>query len=226
MIAMKRHNDPLSKTGKSAARVLVLDTQNTLAQLDAEISRVESLLEDLKRQRSDTAAQIRQYYSTLALHRELPSEILSTIFLECNEGDTVRIPYVLDSCARAGETWYISQVCRKWRSVALSTPLLWRCISVGAKIQFSVIEELMRRGGNSRITLKAYYDEFPPAFYNFVATNLSCFYELDLMGALPNMEPLLSWPAGNAESLGILKITMSSRITDFEKKLQGFITQL
>lgn len=50
--------------------------------------------------------------------RRLLPELLVHIFIYCTDGNT-SIP------------WNISQVCRKWRSIALSTPQLWRKIPPG-----------------------------------------------------------------------------------------------
>ncbi|KXN92705.1 hypothetical protein AN958_06983 [Leucoagaricus sp. SymC.cos] len=60
---------------------------------------------------------IRDHQTLLHWTRRLPSELLSDIFFWCTD-DNTSIP------------WNVSQVCHRWRKVALHIPRLWRKIPV------------------------------------------------------------------------------------------------
>lgn len=195
---MEKHNDPMSETGKAAARALIPEIKAIVAQIDAEMARVESALDDLRRQRNYISTQIRRCQSTFARHRDLPSEILSAIFLACNGGNPL---WLVCQFEPHTPPWNVSQVCRKWRSVALDTPDLWRHIFITPKNPVRSIAELISRGGNGRISMQV-RGQFPKAFWDFVIANLSNFWKLDITHNPFEMEPLLlSMPAGNAGAL-------------------------
>ncbi|KAF9050441.1 hypothetical protein BJ165DRAFT_1525663 [Panaeolus papilionaceus] len=63
---------------------------------------------------------IHQHESILSPIRALPTEILHHIFLYC-----VSYPVSLRNCKWRNKSYAVSQVCRRWRSVALATPKLW-----------------------------------------------------------------------------------------------------
>lgn len=96
VLAAMSHNNPVPDIVKATAHVAVLDLEATIHRLDDEISRLVSTIEDLKRQKSNIAARIRQYRSTFAPHRSVPNEILGEIFLHCNPAE-VDIPWISKS---------------------------------------------------------------------------------------------------------------------------------
>ncbi|KAJ3572784.1 hypothetical protein NP233_g2850 [Leucocoprinus birnbaumii] len=83
----------------------------------AEIECSEGDNEDLYRRRLACEEFISKHEELLHWTRRLPAELLILIFICCTEGNSI-IP------------WNVSQVCRKWRSMALSTPQLWRRVHV------------------------------------------------------------------------------------------------
>ncbi|THU90903.1 hypothetical protein K435DRAFT_569468, partial [Dendrothele bispora CBS 962.96] len=90
-----------------------------LARIEDEISRLESILIDLKSKRDTITAYIENHRALLSPFRRLSPEILSEIFVRCLPSNhlptrsTTEAPLVL-LC-----------ICKKWRQVALSTPRLW-----------------------------------------------------------------------------------------------------
>ncbi|KAJ7493172.1 hypothetical protein B0H11DRAFT_951179 [Mycena galericulata] len=90
-----------------------------LAKLDAEIDALEILLRTVHTQRKRVKARLDSYkYPVFTL----PNEIVSEIF--------TRVLPVYPLCPPAISPTLLSSVCRKWRDVALSTPTLWRAISI------------------------------------------------------------------------------------------------
>ncbi|PPQ73890.1 hypothetical protein CVT24_011949 [Panaeolus cyanescens] len=63
---------------------------------------------------------IHQHGAVLSPVRMLPPEILHHIFLYC-----LSYPVSLRNCKWRNKPYAVSQVCRRWRSVALATPKLW-----------------------------------------------------------------------------------------------------
>ncbi|KAF9442153.1 hypothetical protein P691DRAFT_622505, partial [Macrolepiota fuliginosa MF-IS2] len=55
---------------------------------------------------------VRKHQTLLHWTRRSPSELLVDIFIWCTDDNTT-IP------------WNVSQVCRRWRTIALGTPKLW-----------------------------------------------------------------------------------------------------
>lgn len=205
VLAAMSHNNPVPDIVKATAHVAVLDLEATIHRLDDEISRLVSTIEDLKRQKSNIAARIRQYRSTFAPHRSVPNEILGEIFLHCNPAE-VDIPWDLKVVP-----WSISYVCVKWRSVALSTLDLWRNIQVdyGRRRHpriLDMIMEVILRGGDMHISMRATGHKYPAAFFELIAANLSSFKCLDFRGSQSELMPILSLPSGNAKNLEMLDI--------------------
>ncbi|KAJ7498019.1 hypothetical protein B0H11DRAFT_830070 [Mycena galericulata] len=90
-----------------------------LAELDAEIDALERRLRTAHRQRKLVKARLKAYkYPVLTL----PNEIVFSIF--------TRVLPVYPRCPPAISPTLLSSVCRKWREIALSTPTLWRAISI------------------------------------------------------------------------------------------------
>lgn len=97
--------------------------QSDILLVDSEIAQVEELWGYLCAKRSaleDFDAEQRPFTSAF---RRFPPELLSEIFLCCcSSADGIR-PY--QSGSSTSPQGIIAEVCKYWRDVALSTPLLW-----------------------------------------------------------------------------------------------------
>ncbi|KAJ7502618.1 hypothetical protein B0H11DRAFT_2223528 [Mycena galericulata] len=62
----------------------------------------------------------------------LPPELLSEIFHLCGPFSNGRY---LDGLSMRDSPWLMTHVCRRWREAALSTPMLWRLLSIDISIQ-------------------------------------------------------------------------------------------
>ncbi|KAF8800298.1 hypothetical protein BYT27DRAFT_7064379, partial [Phlegmacium glaucopus] len=86
---------------------------------DAEIERIESILDSLKRKRANIQKSIDDCNTVLAPVRRLSMDILGVIFIDCLA--THRNPIMDPSEAPI----LLTHICRDWRSIALSIPRLW-----------------------------------------------------------------------------------------------------
>ncbi|KIM43886.1 hypothetical protein M413DRAFT_25406 [Hebeloma cylindrosporum] len=95
-----------------------------LASLEIEIYRIHEIYSSLLEQRQALLDEIEGYRSLISPARRLPVDVLQEVFLH-----TLPTDYnaVMDSheCPI-----FLTQICRGWRSIALSTPLLWSSIHI------------------------------------------------------------------------------------------------
>lgn len=114
-----------------AVRASISTATDDVSQLESEISRIEGVLDELRRKRDDLKSYIDLHGSFLAPIAKLPTEILAEIFMQCTDnwmfGPLVGAgiifgtpPHHLDKIPLL-----VSSVCKKWRHVALATPNLW-----------------------------------------------------------------------------------------------------
>ncbi|KAK0460103.1 uncharacterized protein EV420DRAFT_251226 [Desarmillaria tabescens] len=127
-------NEPPLEGEQAALRATVFKGSSVLSDLDATISDVRAVLDALLRDRAQATANIRD--ATVILHpiRRLPEDILRTIFSSCVPPQKDYL-YNLDTgappCLGArNPRWTLSQTCRRWRYVALTTSNLWSCIDL------------------------------------------------------------------------------------------------
>ncbi|KAJ2919892.1 hypothetical protein MD484_g615, partial [Candolleomyces efflorescens] len=98
------------------------DTQ--LAELQDIISEQEEKLQKLKKRCQKLQEYIKAHRVIISLIRQLPDDVLREIFVACLPTD--RYPEM-----RAEEPpMLLSQVCKRWREVALSTPHLWSSLHI------------------------------------------------------------------------------------------------
>jgi hypothetical protein len=93
-------------------------TDADIAELDTEISRVQSILERLQDQRQSLHEFRTSHSALLSPIRRLAPELLSEIFRHC-----LPCPYL--SPHSHSVPLLLAQICYLWRQVALSTPALW-----------------------------------------------------------------------------------------------------
>ena len=87
--------------------------------IDVEIERIEGILNSLKRKRAHIQDSIDDFNTILAPVRRLSTDVLGVIFSHCLT--THRNPVMSTSEAPL----LLTQICRDWRSIALSIPRLW-----------------------------------------------------------------------------------------------------
>jgi len=95
-----------------------------LADVDAELQRLGNLRDQAQRQRTQIVEDVDTYSIILSPIRRIPDDILHEIFSHCLP--TNRNPVMSTSEAPLIHT----QICRSWRSVALSCPRIWARVHI------------------------------------------------------------------------------------------------
>ncbi|KAJ7612039.1 hypothetical protein DFH06DRAFT_1243914 [Mycena polygramma] len=104
----------------------IADAQNRVASFDTQIETLKGALAQLVLNREARVKSIHQYRGILSPLRRLPSELLCEIFAITVSSE--RAAQNTDSSMRS--PWYLSAVCRFWRTSALEYAPLWSFITV------------------------------------------------------------------------------------------------
>ncbi|KAL1702777.1 hypothetical protein EV121DRAFT_293017 [Schizophyllum commune] len=120
------------------------------------------------------------------VHR-LPVELLSHIFVDLDSirihEDSIGRKYVSDKGPHRLQTT-AARVCRRWRSVALATSLLWSFISVGDDTRYveAYIDACATNSGNHQLTLWCISSECLPIFLSRLLPHRSRWESLNIDG--------------------------------------------
>ncbi|KAJ8088727.1 hypothetical protein PM082_013970 [Marasmius tenuissimus] len=129
-------NDSPSSFEADALRGEYKDHSRVTALLDQEIAQLEASIAALDRKRKRLGARLPSYKLAMNPIRRLPNEILAYIFNLClDEMEPDEEAHVFTSLGPPNPQWVLSQVCRKWRSLALSLPQFWTSIGANWKEQ-------------------------------------------------------------------------------------------
>ncbi|KAK0475084.1 hypothetical protein IW261DRAFT_1495374 [Armillaria novae-zelandiae] len=134
-------NAPLLEAEKTSFYKAKEDLPLVISDLDDRIMQTQQLLNALMEERAQVAVDLRHARAVLHPMRALPDDILGEIFSystptwdEMTEAAR-RFTYH-DSLDTKSGPWMLAQVCRNWRSVALSMPSLWSRISLDFNVYF------------------------------------------------------------------------------------------
>lgn len=122
-----RSNAPPSPSEASLITKTIANSRRSLAILDDEIKRVQSILSRLVQEKAQVAEYLEQHTALISPARGIPPEIVSEIFLHC--------VFASDRYAGSRCLLRLSQICRGWRAVSLSTPSLWCSLRADADDQ-------------------------------------------------------------------------------------------
>ncbi|KAJ7618177.1 hypothetical protein DFH06DRAFT_1483408 [Mycena polygramma] len=128
-----------------AVRAIVVDGQQQIDALDAQITGVRAKLAQLVHRRDETAERVRRHRAILAPLRRVPMELLCEIFAMTLPGDDT-----------AGKPpWYLGHICRSWRFAALGYPSLWNSITIpnSRYSMLPMIETQLLRSANAPLTV-------------------------------------------------------------------------
>ncbi|KAF7348209.1 hypothetical protein MSAN_01774100 [Mycena sanguinolenta] len=105
-------------------RSLLVDPANELARIDAQIEGMEIALAQLKEQRALLKAPIDVHRALVSPMRRIPQDVLLEIFFAC-------LPTEHNALIDPGEApLVLGRICRHWREVAYTTPMLWSSIHI------------------------------------------------------------------------------------------------
>ncbi|KAK0440404.1 uncharacterized protein EV420DRAFT_1133605 [Desarmillaria tabescens] len=139
--ALLKTNTPPLEAEKATFRKAKEDLPLIVSDLDERIAQTHQLLHALKGERAQAAEDLRHAKIVLHPMRTIPDDILREIFLHntltwedlVDAGRRLAFHDSLDP--RCGP-WVLTHVCRNWRSVALSMPSLWNCISLDFNVYY------------------------------------------------------------------------------------------
>lgn len=114
-----------SEADARSIRRAILEAQKDLLKLDLEIARVQVVIDQLSQDRSALDSYLMDHRALLSPARRMPPEVVTEIFMRCLEDGSD--PHSSSSKNRI--PLLLSQICRAWRSVALSTPRLWSSLA-------------------------------------------------------------------------------------------------
>ncbi|KAF9460599.1 hypothetical protein BDZ94DRAFT_1265689 [Collybia nuda] len=147
-------NDPLSYEDQTALRTILKNVEDDVKSLESDISRLVKVVSHLEKRHAEGLIRIDRLRVGLAPHKRLPPEILSKIFVHC-DGYPLKLPP-----RYYRPIWSVTQVCSRWRSVALAEPLLWNQIKVRGSDRTDALnafinEIFSNRGGQGAISYDA-----------------------------------------------------------------------
>ncbi|KAJ6545049.1 hypothetical protein DFH09DRAFT_659087 [Mycena vulgaris] len=93
--------------------------EKEISATDNHLARLRGAMDQLIRRRAEQADFVKSHRAILSAIRCFPSKILSEIFEKSVNASATFDP-------RRNEPWMIAQVCSRWRTVALTSPRLWR----------------------------------------------------------------------------------------------------
>jgi hypothetical protein len=99
-------------------QLTVSEGQSRISPLDAEIVRVQGILDALKAKRQAISECVKGHRALLCPIRRFPAELVSMIFLRCLELEGGRKTAL-------NAPWVLGWICSRWRGIALSTQKLW-----------------------------------------------------------------------------------------------------
>ncbi|KAF8183749.1 hypothetical protein K438DRAFT_1937416 [Mycena galopus ATCC 62051] len=134
LVPLLRSNDAPSVFQKTLVKDILRDQQAELSVLGVEISQLEFTLRALRRKHADLAAELTQYNCVLSPIRHVPPEIIAEIFLYfvpsiIHPRDFRDLGKLYPTKVRL--PWSLGQICRRWRTIALSLGQLWAVLDLG-----------------------------------------------------------------------------------------------
>ncbi|KIJ94895.1 hypothetical protein K443DRAFT_11769 [Laccaria amethystina LaAM-08-1] len=102
-----------------------------LSSLDAEIGRVQSILDGLHHERRALSDEIEAHRALISPSRQLPLDVLGEIFIHC-------LPEGRNAVMSSQEApILLGRICSAWRSISLSTPRLWASLHIPTPTQIT-----------------------------------------------------------------------------------------
>jgi F-box-like len=164
--------------------------------------------------RGTRQARVAKFRAALAPHKKVPPEILSKIFLDACEDRPISLPPHSRTRPLA-----ISQVCARWRQVALNEPRLWNNLSITTNRRlgdpFPVrMRDVFVRSAGMGIALtidRRQYTGAPPeaaTIIDIILPHLSLFRYLDLTFHTKYFSPIFYCSPGSIDSLESVRMNL------------------
>ncbi len=130
--ALLKCNHPPLETERVSLLATASESSNLLSVLKENIDHVQQTLNVLLDGQAKVTENLRAAETLLHPIRYIPDDVLRHIFSFCVHEiyDILTERYASNSLDSRNPPWTLSQVCRSWRRVTLSTATLWRCLSI------------------------------------------------------------------------------------------------
>ncbi|KAF9014371.1 hypothetical protein BDZ89DRAFT_1076706 [Hymenopellis radicata] len=118
---LRTTNFPATDEEISHIRHTILPTvSDDISSIESKLASLREVITSMEEERERLKNVQKRYSNLVSLHRTLPLEILSEVFLCTLPGDF--IPNAFDA---SEPIWQLSHVCQRWRNVALSLRSFW-----------------------------------------------------------------------------------------------------
>ncbi|KAJ7658161.1 hypothetical protein DFH06DRAFT_990418, partial [Mycena polygramma] len=111
------HNDPPAESETPKILDFLASAKKRRDGLDSKIAVVAAILATVVKERDLLAQDIRSHEAVISPLRQLPTEILCRMFV------MARKPLANFELPKA--PWYLGQISKRWREIAIGMPLLW-----------------------------------------------------------------------------------------------------
>ncbi|KAJ7652805.1 hypothetical protein DFH06DRAFT_1048336, partial [Mycena polygramma] len=111
------HNEPPAESETAKILDFLAGAKKRRDSFDCQIAAVAAILDTLVKERDLLAQDIRSHEGVVSPLRQLPTEILRRIFV------MARKP--LANFERPKAPWYLGQMSKRWREIAIAMPVLW-----------------------------------------------------------------------------------------------------
>ncbi|KAK0440838.1 hypothetical protein EV421DRAFT_1960830 [Armillaria borealis] len=130
--ALLKCNGPLLETERASLLATASESLNLLSVLKEKIDHAQQTLNALLDGQAKVTENLHAAKTLLHPVRSIPDDVLRHIFSFCVHEvyDLLEERDTLNSLDSRHPPWTLSQVCRSWRRVSLSTASLWRCLSI------------------------------------------------------------------------------------------------
>ncbi|KAF9002215.1 hypothetical protein BDZ89DRAFT_666697 [Hymenopellis radicata] len=123
---LRTSNLPATDEEISHIRHTILSTvSDEISSIDSKVASLHEAIRSMEEERESLKAVQKKYNNLVSLHRTLPSEIWSEIFLQTLSSRSD--PNAFDA---SGSIWQLSHVCQRWRNVALSLRSFWTYVNL------------------------------------------------------------------------------------------------
>ncbi|KAJ7292558.1 hypothetical protein C8J57DRAFT_1180 [Mycena rebaudengoi] len=194
-----------------------------ISEIDHEIRRLEGLLKQLRRERTNVLHDIEQHLAVISPMRQLPSDVLGEIFSWTlpRFDDNIGFYYSTDISMCP---WVLTHVCRRWRHLAISLPSLWGDIHVRSDYipALAALGTELERSGSYPLTIQ--FSSTNIEAFKLILNHSERWHTIDLW-LREWMVPLLDVAAGHLPLLRSLTYdgNCSSSCTAFESAT-GLVT--
>lgn len=140
----------------------LINAQRYLSRVDDQIHYLKAVIDDLSGEKDVLQDCIDQHKAALSPARRLPPEIVSELLLTSvavERGDSLHV---------TEGAWKLSQVCSRWRSIALSFHELWSAVIISVDVyttrtSLDILDLWLKRSGEYPLTIEFGYPRDDPS---------------------------------------------------------------